>query len=326
MDATPSENICVFRDITECLPSVLFAPNSLTEARKSTIETASKTRKDNFYSTLGSSDNLRYHTNCYLHYISKNHIDRYLKKRKSEDNFVDGASSSKKNTRSSSVSFDFQKNCFICASECNVVADKKHPDRWASNKGFLCKTANRGKGVPTFKQVCLDICNRRGDAFGDEIRIRLEGAGSDLHAADARYHEKCLQKFENPKSTIQAQKDDPVKSPEQFAQRYVIRSIRNQPDQIWTSVQLHDIYVEKGGKEKNRHRFIDTIVDQMKEEIYVFSSPGLPNHVMLKEKASSTFKLMSKEDDDEDLPLQAVAKQIKTELKKFHLTKQSTHH
>ena len=98
----------------------------------------------------------------------------------------------------------------------------------------------------------MNICRQRGDALGDE-KIegdeRIEGAASDLHASEARYHEKCLQDFENPKNIQSAQRDNPKKSPEEYAIRYVVRSIQNQPERIWTSVELHNLYNKKGGRQ-----------------------------------------------------------------------------
>ena len=37
-----------------------------------------------------------------------------------------------------------------------------------------------------FKEVMLKVSNERCDIQGDAVRIRLEGAPSDLHAAEAR--------------------------------------------------------------------------------------------------------------------------------------------
>ena len=38
----------------------------------------------------------------------------------------------------------------------------------------------------TFKEVILSISDRRSDIKSDEVRVRLAGTASDLHAADAR--------------------------------------------------------------------------------------------------------------------------------------------
>ena len=88
-------------------------------------------------------------------------------------------------------SFKFTKDCFICGDSCNVTGDPKHPDRWERNLGILCRTADRGKDKErrirkSFKDVLLEICRKRDDILGDTVMVRLHGAPSDLHAADAR--------------------------------------------------------------------------------------------------------------------------------------------
>ena len=47
-----------------------------------------------------------------------------------------------------------------------------------------------------------------------------------------RYHEKCLQLFKNPKEISSAQCNNPDKLPEEYAMRYVARSIKNLPDKF----------------------------------------------------------------------------------------------
>ena len=84
-------------------------------------------------------------------------------------------------------SFEFKTSCFICGHLCAIVPDERHPERWEKNKGILCKTADRGSGKKSFKEVLLQVCNQRDDADADIVRTRLLGAPSDLHAADARY-------------------------------------------------------------------------------------------------------------------------------------------
>ena len=41
----------------------------------------------------------------------------------------------------------------------------------------------------------MDTCAVRNDDWGELVRIRVEGAISDLHAADARYHVDCKASF-----------------------------------------------------------------------------------------------------------------------------------
>ena len=55
------------------------------------------------------------------------------------------------------ISFDFKKSCFICRSKCIVERDPKHPSRWNKKLGALCRTADRGKGKQSFKDVLLQV-------------------------------------------------------------------------------------------------------------------------------------------------------------------------
>ena len=38
-------------------------------------------------------------------------------------------------------------------------------------------------------------CDQRGDEWAHQIRLRIQRAVSDLHAADAQYHKECMAKF-----------------------------------------------------------------------------------------------------------------------------------
>ena len=46
----------------------------------------------------------------------------------------------------------------------------------------------------------MDNCHARGDQWANEVLVRVQGAVSDLHAADTRYHYGCKTKFMAPKS------------------------------------------------------------------------------------------------------------------------------
>ena len=73
---------------------------------------------------------------------------------------------------------------------------------------------------------------------------RLEGETSDLHTPDHERPATIKNEFNNRKSIEAAQKDNPVKSPEEYAMRSVIRTCRNEPDNVWTLVQLRLLYMK----------------------------------------------------------------------------------
>ena len=41
----------------------------------------------------------------------------------------------------------------------------------------------------------FQICEKHQDELSESVRVRLQGAASDLHAADARYHVQCYKSF-----------------------------------------------------------------------------------------------------------------------------------
>ena len=63
-------------------------------------------------------------------------------------------------------------------------------------RAVLCRTAERGS-KKSFKDI-LEICDSRGDNSARDVRLRVDGAVSDLHAADGRYHYNCRTAFMAP--------------------------------------------------------------------------------------------------------------------------------
>ena len=79
--------------------------------------------------------------------------------------------------------------------------DKKNPNRW--RRVLLCRTADR-VDRRTFKQTIVDVIDSRQEEEGLQVKIRLMGTISDLHAADARYHDDCRKSFMASRSVAAA--------------------------------------------------------------------------------------------------------------------------
>ena len=138
-------NQCIFKEFVDCSINDEYFPVEMTDIRKQKVIESSIKRMDQLNLTLATLVNIKYH---------KNHIARHLKR---TTPIAEGSSESKWSRRSVSTSFNFKKNCFICGESCNVIPDKKHPDRWKKNKAFVCRTADRGKGKLSFKEVLLQV-------------------------------------------------------------------------------------------------------------------------------------------------------------------------
>ena len=145
---------CMFQSLLDGSDTQELVEAQLTLTCQEKVKQWSEKRNDKFYETLDPSNALHYHQNCYLTYTSNNHIERYLK-RKNQD---EEASCVKHSKRSSTIFFDFKKNCIICREACNIEKDKKHPERWNMNKSFLYRTADRRKVKLSFRDALLQVC------------------------------------------------------------------------------------------------------------------------------------------------------------------------
>ena len=76
--------------------------------------------------------------------------------------------------------------------------DPKNRKRW--RRVVRCATADRGPNLDSFKKVMLDACDVRDDEWGHQVHISVEGAVSDLHAADGQYHKEGMLLFRGPRN------------------------------------------------------------------------------------------------------------------------------
>ena len=92
------------------------------------------------------------------------------------------------------------------------------------------------------------------------------------------------------------------------------------PEKIWSTPELHKLYIHHGGTEVNRYRFSCRFIQLMQSDILVLKSPGMSSVFMLKSKASSFIPLIDDDNEDEiDIHMKAVSTQIKKELKELLL-------
>ena len=92
----------------------------------------------------------------------------------------------KRTCRSDISPFNFKEHCLICGEKCCPKPAPKYANRW--RRVIQCRTADRGSNQSTFKDVIIDACDLRNDDWGQQVRPLVEGAVSDLHAADTHYH------------------------------------------------------------------------------------------------------------------------------------------
>ena len=81
---------------------------------------------------------------------------------------------------------------------------------------------------------------------------------------------------------------------------YVLRSIRIEPERIWTSAELYEIYLSKGAIDTSRVR--------------ILKASRLAAISIHKEKAASIFKVTSVIDDPDEEMIKKKEKMIKADI------------
>ena len=316
---------CYFLKVDKCVRPESSDYATAGPQRVQTIINCSKKYDDNLHQELqecpdkDSDYSIRTHRICVSTYTSKQHVERFLK-RKGAD--VTGLSvSPRKRRRSSLPDFDFQKHCLFCGETCNVNKDPKHPTRW--RKAYLCRTV--GDDGTDLKQEILKVCKSRGDKWAEDVCVRVHGALSDLHAADARYHDDCKLNFMSPKmirqaaasATTSAENIDTDLSFEQL----ISVMIENQSS-VWNSIDLFNTYKSTGGDRLTRRQLIQSLVAHFDEELLVLTASGVASIIVFKHKAPALLKLVSDSDDTEkDASIAFLAKEIVKETNGIEINK-----
>ena len=112
-------------------------------------------------------------------------------------------------------------------------------------------------------------------------------------------------------------------SPDKEPFNFILRIIKNEEDRIWNPSELHKGYLKKRGTESKVCRLIERIEEQMKDEIYCFKAAGMATVIMYKQKATSIFKVLVKNDTDEEEDIKRVAKRISSETNRKDLSKEA---
>ena len=142
------------------------------------------------------------HRSCVSSYTSFLHIQRYLKRHRVSETSCSEVPTIKHLCRSELLPFNFSEHCIFGGKICVLHKGPKNPSRWG--KAVLCRASDRGPSNKRFKEVIFDVCKNRNDEWALQVEVQLQGAISDLHAADAHYHDDCRTNFMAPRSGLTA--------------------------------------------------------------------------------------------------------------------------
>ena len=306
MTDSSDQPLCYFHSKYGCKPSAGRLQNT---SRISKIIECSKIYGDTFHETLEElyindpNITLQCHKNCISRYVSPSNTRPYLGKSKcspSEPSVVEP-----KRLRSDKL-FDFKKHCLFCPDVTECMLSNEYPRKVnvTRRKAACMLRSDKRCDGSNYKQQLVLVCDERGDHLGKVVKDRILGAVSDLHAADARYHVDChIIFFRLPYKCKKSDESDK-------AFLTVCSIMRDNKEKMWSSIDVHGVYIEEGGFELTRPRIIEKIKDYFGDEIVVLSSPGLAHLLMFQCEAAKTLNLISCDDDDLDNAIHKVGKQI----------------
>lgn len=284
------------------------------------IISASKRRGDTIHIDLerqiDSNPNLtvQCHKSCVSTYTSSHHISRMDAE---QQNFLDDESNQPPCKRRSTMpSFIFKKHCLFCGDEC-VPCDPKHPDRW--RVVYQCRTVQQSPSN-TVKEAILRTCTERGDKQAEEVRIRVQSAVSDLHAADAQYHDDCQKRFMSRRNIdfIKRKKIDKSNTIDEPNFNNVIDFMNDNSRRMFSSVELYEVFVSTRNEtlspsSLSRRQLITKILEHYQDEILVLNIVGCANVLCFRD-CLPKFIHLQKPDDEEESIVDIVCKKVMSEV------------
>ena len=211
--------------------------------------------------------------------------------------------------------FNFKCHCIFCGDKC-LLKDKKNPGRW--REVSLCTTADRDN-KDDLKSVILDVCAKRGDQKANDVQIRVLGAPSDLHAADARYHRDCYKKFMGERNIRAVNTPEHKEDVSRERVQRVIEHMQSDPSHIWSTVELYDIFVGlcTEGTTMRRRDFISEVQTRLGDSLIKLDINGCASLLGFKDHLPKNLKLVKVDDNKETIMINELNKKIISETKEI---------
>ena len=89
------------------------------------------------------------------------------------------------------------------------------------------------------------------------------------------------------------------------------------PERIWTSVDLHNIYMKGGGSALSRKQLMSKLKEYFGEKVLILTSPGIANIVVFRTQASTVLNVVKDDVADEDIEIDILARKVRKEVKEI---------
>ena len=102
------------------------------------------------------------------------------------------------------------------------------------------------KGRDIFKETVLTKSLERNDEWGNKVQVRVNGATSDLGAAEARYHDLCRVKCMH----VSPGQNETEEFPDEGLE-IIINILSEDRGKVWTVIEVYNVYKENNGTENH---------------------------------------------------------------------------
>jgi len=257
------------------------------------------------------------HKTCVSTYTSSQQVKRFYKRKRTQETSSYIPPKTRKKSLDS-ITFNFLDHCLFCSQTCAVEKDRKNPKRW--RPAYQCRRID-SSGQKSMKELILEACTVRNDDWAEQVRIRVEGTISDLHAAGARYHVNCKAHF-LASSSVTCTSGKSIKNElDDSALEYVIDVMSKDLSQLWNSVELYQVYSYNGGNVLSRKTLLRKLLEFFGDDLVVLHSAGLANVVCFRSRAAKFLRMVDEDDDDIDVMLSRISKRVVDEIKEIVIDK-----
>jgi hypothetical protein len=182
--------------------------------------------------------------------------------------------------------FNYFANCLYCGERCSTEPDKKNPKRW--------RAASVSDKKDKDQKSLFNVCQLRGDELAQQISERLKKRPNEN--PQFVYHHGCLSSFVSCRSVEVAAKGRAQLQGDN-AFEVVVEAMRSNPNYIWNSVELHNLYQSHNGLLLSTRRALTKkILSYFGEDIFVMTGSGVASLLVLCVTASAIIR---QENDDE---------------------------
>ncbi|CAG9770351.1 unnamed protein product [Ceutorhynchus assimilis] len=152
------------------------------------------------------------------------------------------------------------------------------------------------------RTVKKKVCQNRDDEWGDEVRVRVMGATSDLHAAGGRYLLSLMlykiNGFMAARNVESAHSKGAFSiSSEEDEGFTVISTMNSNRSRMWNFVELYASYISNGGI-RGRRILISDLLNYFGNDVVVLSSSGIASIICFRKETAHILNFKNSEDDD----------------------------